>query len=35
VWLRHPDTGLQERQAVEVIAGKIVTLNIEWREQRK
>jgi hypothetical protein len=32
LWLRHPDTGLQERRAVEVQPGKTLELTIEWRK---
>lgn len=32
VWLRHADSGIQERQRVQVEAGKITELQIEWRK---
>jgi plastocyanin len=32
LWLRHPDTGHQERREIEVRAGKTLELNIEWRK---
>lgn len=32
VWLRHADSGMQERQQVQVEAGKTVQLKIEWRK---
>jgi plastocyanin len=32
LWLRHPDTGRQERREVEVQAGKTLELTIEWRK---
>jgi plastocyanin len=31
LWLRHPDTGYQERRQIEVRAGEVAELNIEWR----
>jgi len=31
LWLRHPDTGLQERLAVEVEAGKDAEVKVEWK----
>jgi hypothetical protein len=35
LWLRHPDTGHQERHMVEVRAGRILELPIEWRKVDK
>jgi plastocyanin len=35
LWLRHPDTGHQERRAVEVQARKTLELTIEWRKVEK
>jgi plastocyanin len=35
LWLRHPDTGRQERREVEVQAGKTLELTIEWRKVDK
>jgi plastocyanin len=32
LWLRHPDTGRQERREVGVRAGKVLDLTIEWRK---
>jgi plastocyanin len=32
LWLRHPDTGHQQRQNLEVKAGKSTQLNIEWKK---
>jgi len=32
VWLRHADSGIQERQQVQVEAGKTAELKIEWRK---
>jgi plastocyanin len=32
LWLRHPDSGFQERQQVEVRAGEAKTLKVEWRQ---
>jgi plastocyanin len=31
LWLRHPDTGRQERREVEVQAGKTLEQTIEWK----
>jgi plastocyanin len=30
--LNHPDTGLQERRMVEVQAGKVTTVNVDWEK---
>lgn len=35
LWLRHPDTGHQDRRAVEVIAGKTTQVKIEWEKVGK
>jgi plastocyanin len=35
LWLRHADTGLQERRKVEVQAGKTLDLTIEWKKVDK
>jgi hypothetical protein len=35
LWLRHQDTGLQERKDVEVKAGQTVEIGIEWKEAGK
>lgn len=35
LWLRHPDTGLQERREVEVKAGKVTEVGVEWKEGPK
>jgi plastocyanin len=32
LWLRHPDTGMQERRAVEVRAGQTTKVEVEWRK---
>lgn len=32
VWLRHADAGLHERRTVEVLAGKSVTCDVEWKK---
>jgi plastocyanin len=32
LWLRHPDTGHQQRRPLEVKAGKTTQLNIEWKK---
>ena len=32
LWLRHPDTGRQQRRSLEVKAGKAAQLNIEWKK---
>ena len=32
VWLRHADSGKQERQQVQVEAGKTAELNVEWQK---
>jgi hypothetical protein len=31
LWLRHPDTGYQERRTVEIQTGKALQLAIEWK----
>jgi plastocyanin len=31
LWLRHPDTGKQERRAVEVKAGETAVVGVEWK----
>ena len=35
LWLRHPDTGHQDRRAVEVTAGKTTQVKIEWEKVGK
>lgn len=35
LWLRHPDTGHQDRRAVEVTAGKTTQVKIEWVKAAK
>jgi plastocyanin len=35
LWLRHADTGLQERREVEVKAGQTAEVSIEWKEVRR
>ena len=32
MWLKHPDTGLQERRPVEVRAGQKAEVVVEWKE---
>jgi plastocyanin len=32
LWLRHPDTGLQERKAVEVKPGETARVEFEWKK---
>jgi plastocyanin len=32
LWLRHPDTGLQERKAIEVKPGETVRVEFEWKK---
>jgi hypothetical protein len=32
LWLRHPDTGHQERREVVIQAGKTIDLTIEWKK---
>lgn len=34
LWLRHPDTGVQERRAVEVRTGQEVEVAVEWKESK-
>jgi plastocyanin len=34
LWLRHPDTGLQERRSVEVRVGQKVEVAVEWKEAK-
>jgi plastocyanin len=34
LWLKHPDTGVQERREVEVRAGKTVKVDVEWKESK-
>lgn len=34
LWLKHPDTGVQERQQVEVQAGQKVEVAIEWKDAK-
>jgi plastocyanin len=34
LWLRHPDTGLEERRPVEVRAGQTAAVEVEWKEAR-
>lgn len=35
LWLRHADSGLQQRQDVEIVGGKSCLVNIEWQEVGK
>jgi plastocyanin len=35
LWLRHPDSGGQERRQVEVQAGQTLELTLEWRKVAK
>jgi plastocyanin len=35
LWLRHADTGLQERRKVKVEAGKLAEADVEWKEVRR
>jgi hypothetical protein len=35
LWLRHADTGLQERRTVEVRAGQKVDVSVEWTKTDK
>src|SRR5262249_18362056 len=32
LWLRHADSGLHERRAVTVLAGKTTEIAVEWRK---
>jgi len=32
LWLKHPDTGLQERKPIEVRAGQTAEVAVEWKE---
>jgi plastocyanin len=34
LWLKHPDTGLEERRAVEVRAGQTAEVAVEWKEPK-
>ena len=34
LWLKHPDTGLEERKEVEVRAGQKAEVGVEWKEAR-
>jgi hypothetical protein len=34
LWLRHPDTGLQERQRIEVKASDATRVQVEWKEAK-
>jgi plastocyanin len=34
LWLKHPDTGLEERRPVEVQAGKATDVAVEWKESK-
>ena len=34
LWLKHPDTGLEERRAVEVKAGQKAEVAFEWKEAK-
>jgi hypothetical protein len=34
LWLRHPDTGLEERRPVEVRAGRPVAVEVEWKKAK-
>ncbi len=34
LWLRHPDTGLNERRKVVVRAGETAVADFEWREKK-
>lgn len=35
LWLRHADTGLQQRQDVEITGGKSTSVNVEWQQDGK
>src|SRR5262249_43392099 len=35
VWLRHADSGMQERRQVEVKAGKIAEVKVDWRKTKE
>jgi hypothetical protein len=35
LWLRHADTGLQERQNVDTVGDKTTSVKIEWHEVAK
>jgi Carboxypeptidase regulatory-like domain len=32
LWVKHPDTGLQERKSIEVRAGQTAEVVVEWQE---
>jgi plastocyanin len=34
IWLRHPDTGKQERRVVTVAGGRTAELNVDWKDTR-
>jgi plastocyanin len=34
LWLKHPDTGVQERRQIEVQAGQKVEVVVEWKESQ-
>jgi plastocyanin len=34
LWLQHPDTAVQERRQVEVLAGQKVETAVEWKESK-
>jgi plastocyanin len=34
LWLKHPDTGVEERREVEVRAGRKAEVEIEWKEAK-
>lgn len=34
LWLRHPDTGLNERRKIAVKAGEMLQVDIEWKEKK-
>jgi plastocyanin len=35
LWVRHPDTGLQERREVEVQPGRMTDIAIEWKKHTR
>ena len=34
LWLKHPDTGLEERRPVEVRAGQATKVGVEWKDAK-
>ena len=34
LWLKHPDTGVQERKQVDVRAGQQVAVEVEWKDSK-